>query len=1025
MGQRFGKGEKTDGDSDRSGLYEQSTAAPSAIDRQSPVRFGKLRDMHRRSSEVNSSQGLALSEMEILNTPVVEGADLADSHDQLLVELDLDSNAVQNPVPSKSVQDEEIQPVQAHVESAVEEDVQQSSVRLSEEKLEDSETPSVNMEGLPNSVDQLLVELDLDSDAVQNPVPSKSVRYEEIQPVQAHVESAVEEDVQQSSVRLSEEKLEDSETPSVNMEGLPNSVDQLLVELDLDSDAVQNPVPSKSVRYEEIQPVQAHVESAVEEDVQQSSVRLSEEKLEDSETPSVNMEEINSCMYAVGEILAASACGAVYAGTREQDGLKPGHREPLPREVALQMRACDDGNIPVIVQLLDWQEHPDRYVMVLERPSPCEGLNKFLESRGGKLDEELAKRIMWQTSVAANICCERGVFHRNITLENLIIGTDTMDVKLINFGCGELLKKSTYNTFKGTREYVCPEFFKTGKYHGKPATVYQLGVLLFVMLCGRFPNSNDRFFINERAWIQHGLTEVCCHLVEDCLQEDPEKRIDLDSIYEHEWFQEDSSDDLQYPFDTGSHDQSRVRAMEINGCQYEIGRKLGQGGFGTVFEGTRLQDILKVAVKFVRKSAFVKDDYISIPGYTRPFPREVGLHMLACEGEFVPVIVQLLDWQETPKHFIMVLERPSPCMDVAYFVKQHRDTVTEKIAQRTRSYACPESIREGKYHGKPATVYSLGVLLYNMLRGKCPALRDLFMINEGTWSKEGLSQGCCQFVIDCLQEDPDNRMDLERVRYHKWFQDQDPANDIQTSVPSGKQDVVQFPDDSGSNFNGHVDILVLHRSQLHTSGSQLHTLGIQLHTLDSPSHTSYSQSAEKWEDDEESSMVVLEINGCQYEIGRKLGQGGFGTVYEATRVQDGLKPGYPRPFPREVGLHLLARKGDNVPVIVQLLDWQDYPEQYVMVLELPSPCKDVGAYIQQNGGTVTEFIAQIILRQVAEAAQAQRNTLALNMLKRARTMASKQQCIRWAYCCLLWYVENFPAVRTSNKSTIRNGEKTA
>ncbi|KAA0724005.1 Serine/threonine-protein kinase pim-3 [Triplophysa tibetana] len=849
MGQRFGKGEKTDGDSDRSGLYEQSTAAPSAIDRQSPVRFGKLRDMHRRSSEVNSGQGLALSEMEILNTPVVEGADLADSHDHLLVELDLDSNAVQNPVPSKSVQDEEIQPVQAHVESAVEEDVQQSSVRLSEEKLEDSETPSVNMEGLPNSVDQLLVELDLDSDAVQNPVPSKSVRYEEIQPVQAHVESAVEEDVQQSSVRLSEEKLEDSETPSVNME------------------------------------------------------------------------EINSCMYAVGEILAASACGAVYAGTREQDGLKvalkyvhtsrhldyihiPGHREPLPREVALQMRACDDGNIPVIVQLLDWQEHPDRYVMVLERPSPCEGLNKFLESRGGKLDEELAKRIMWQTSVAANICCERGVFHRNITLENLIIGTDTMDVKLINFGCGELLKKSTYNTFKGTREYVCPEFFKTGKYHGKPATVYQLGVLLFVMLCGRFPNSNDRFFINERAWIQHGLTEVCCHLVEDCLQEDPEKRIDLDSIYEHEWFQEDSSDDLQYPFDTGSHDQSRVRAMEINGCQYEIGRKLGQGGFGTVFEGTRLQDILKVAVKFVRKSAFVKDDYISIPGYTRPFPREVGLHMLACEGEFVPVIVQLLDWQETPKHFIMVLERPSPCMDVAYFVKQHRDTVTEKIAQRTRSYACPESIREGKYHGKPATVYSLGVLLYNMLRGKCPALRDLFMINEGTWSKEGLSQGCCQFVIDCLQEDPDNRMDLERVRYHKWFQDQDPANDIQTSVPSGKQDVVQFPDDSGSNFNGH--------------------------------------SAEKWEDDEESSMVVLEINGCQYEIGRKLGQGGFGTVYEATRVQDGLKPGYPRPFPREVGLHLLARKGDNVPVIVQLLDWQDYPEQYVMVLELPSPCKDVG-----------------------------------------------------------------------------------
>ncbi|XP_056585594.1 uncharacterized protein LOC130406916 isoform X2 [Triplophysa dalaica] len=780
MGQIFGKSVKTDGVVDRSGLYGQCTAAPSDIDHHSPVRFGKLREMHRRRAEVISALGLTLSDMEILNTPVIEGPDLSDSLYRLY-------------------------------------------------------------------------EFDLDSDVVQNPVPSKSVRDEEIQPAQAHIEAAVEEDIQLTSVRLSEEKLEDSKTPSVKIEGLSDSLDRFLVRLHLDSDVVQNPVPSKSVRDEEIQPVQAHIEAAVEEDIKQSLVRLSEEKLEDSKTPSVNLQEINSCLYAVGEILAASTRGVVYAGTRLHDGFKvalkyvhtsrhldyiraPGHPDPLPREVALQMLACDDGRSPEIVQLLDWQEHPDHYILVLERPSPCEGLNKFVASRGGQLDEKLAKRIMRQAYLAAKTCCEQGVFHRNITLENLLIKTDTMDVKLIDFGCGELLKKSTYNTFTGTREYVCPEFFKTGKYNGKQATVYSLGVLLFALLCGKFPSSNDRFFINERAWNKDGLTEECCCLVEDCLQEDPEKRIDLERIYEDNWFQDNSLDDLQTPINSVSHDQSekkledvnqsKVFSLVINGCQYEVGRELGKGGFGTVFEGTRVQDGLKVAVKYVEKTRNVIKDYINIPGCSKPLPREVGLHLLARKGDNVPVIIQLLDWQDNPDQIILVLERPSPCEDVRSFVKHNGGTVTEVVARTifrqaaeaaqvccergvfhrdikkqnllinpntlevklidfgcgdllkssayyrymgTRKYTCPEYAETGSYHGKPATVYSLGVLLFAIVCGRCPTSLHLKEINEKKWSKDGLTAECCDFIQACLQRNPDERIHLEEILKHAWF----------------------------------------------------------------------------------------------------------------------------------------------------------------------------------------------------------------------------------------------------------------
>lgn len=87
--------------------------------------------------------------------------------------------------------------------------------------------------------------------------------------------------------------------------------------------------------------------------------------------------------------------------------------------------------------------------MVLERPSPCEDLFDFAEHHGGSIDEGLARVVMRQATQAAYMCCHRGVLHRDIKLENLLINKETHEVKLIDFGCGELLKKSAYKIFTG------------------------------------------------------------------------------------------------------------------------------------------------------------------------------------------------------------------------------------------------------------------------------------------------------------------------------------------------------------------------------------------------------------------------------------------------------------------------------------------------------------------------------------------------------------------------------------------------
>ncbi len=118
-------------------------------------------------------------------------------------------------------------------------------------------------------------------------------------------------------------------------------------------------------------------------------------------------------------------------------------------EIGLMLMANNGPSVPQIIKLLDWEEDTDHYVMVMECPVPCVDLFSFVDDHGGSLDEGTARDIMRQVIDAAKTCCERGVFHRDIKLENLLVNQDTMEVKLIDFGCGALMKNSAFKVFHG------------------------------------------------------------------------------------------------------------------------------------------------------------------------------------------------------------------------------------------------------------------------------------------------------------------------------------------------------------------------------------------------------------------------------------------------------------------------------------------------------------------------------------------------------------------------------------------------
>ncbi|XP_062395722.1 serine/threonine-protein kinase pim-1-like [Sardina pilchardus] len=216
-------------------------------------------------------------------------------------------------------------------------------------------------------------------------------------------------------------------------------------------------------------------------------------------------------------------------------------------------------------------------------------------------------------------------------------------------------------------------------------------------------------------------------------------------------------------------------------------------------------------------------------GDGRRLPLEVALMTMVSQPSSCSNVLRLLEWFEEPNHYILVLERPSPCSDLFDFYRIfdgrlsevqarpifrqvvealihcrncgvfHRDVKSDNILvnlndwtvklidfgcgdlykhspydkfRGTLDYCPPEYFLNRSYEASPATTWTLGVLLFEMVCGDLPFEGRREVIHNQPRFTTRVSKECHDLISSCLSMDPHERPVLEDILAHDWLSGQ-------------------------------------------------------------------------------------------------------------------------------------------------------------------------------------------------------------------------------------------------------------
>eukprot|EP00170_Pyropia_yezoensis_P003520 contig_14673_g3530 len=222
----------------------------------------------------------------------------------------------------------------------------------------------------------------------------------------------------------------------------------------------------------------------------------------------------------------------------------PDRLELIRREVDVVKRVAHRG----VVRIFDVFESREKTYVVMEYMAGGELLDVITEQE--RLSERNARHVIRELLLVVEYLHSRNIVHRDIKPENILCDGRSwpLRIKLTDFGLSRELSNSGDECMRshcGTAYYLAKEVFD-GNGYGKPVDLWAVGIVLFVILSGRFcffGDTDERFMRRLRAGVRFPesewgtISEGARSLIRGLLRPDPATRLTASQALRHPWLQ--------------------------------------------------------------------------------------------------------------------------------------------------------------------------------------------------------------------------------------------------------------------------------------------------------------------------------------------------------------------------------------------------------------------------------------------------------------------------------------------------------
>ena len=207
----------------------------------------------------------------------------------------------------------------------------------------------------------------------------------------------------------------------------------------------------------------------------------------------------------------------------------------LEKEIE-SLKILKHRNIITLYEIYESQ----KYIYLVREYCPGKDLIEKIKNKN-RFSQEEALVIFFQLLDAFIYMHKMNICHRNIRTEHILFDKNNKP-KIIGFGYSSFYKKNEkLDEPYGSLCYACPEIIDEQPYNPELADVYSLGVILYVLICGYLPfsdeddNQNKTLISEGKIEYPKEINNKLKDLLKHMLDKDPKKRYNFQKIIKHPW----------------------------------------------------------------------------------------------------------------------------------------------------------------------------------------------------------------------------------------------------------------------------------------------------------------------------------------------------------------------------------------------------------------------------------------------------------------------------------------------------------